>query len=82
MIDETLTSGEAQREFWRRLRDSMTVMLGINDPDQHAQPMTAFPEPENNTIWFFTRDDIAPARANLTHSLPKAGGVTDVSFRH
>lgn len=167
MADDTVTPAEAQQEFWKRLRDSMTVMLGINDPGQHTQPMTAFPEEDSNTVWFFTRDDIDLARdagagrearmifatkdsalhadirgtldcvrdrarvdkywgpmvaawypqgkddphlillrfvpeegqvwvsrkgfirlafevakANLTHTLPKAGGVADVSFRH
>lgn len=62
MADDSLTPADAAQEFWKHLRDSATVMLGINDPDQHTQPMAAFAEPDSNTIWFFTRDDSDLAR--------------------
>ncbi len=58
MAAEKLSPADATQEFWKHLGDSTTVMLAINDPDQHSQPMTAFAEPENNMVWFFTRDDI------------------------
>ena len=57
MADEKLSPVDAALEFWKHLGDSTTVMLGVNDPDQHTQPMTVFAEPEGNMIWFFTRDD-------------------------
>jgi general stress protein 26 len=58
MTDEKLSPGDAAAAFWKHMGDSNTVMLGINDPDQHTQPMTAFAEPDVNMIWFFTRDDL------------------------
>jgi general stress protein 26 len=62
MADDKITPAEAEREFWKHLSDGTTVMLGINDPDQHTQPMTAFAEPENHAVFFFTRDDLDLAR--------------------
>jgi general stress protein 26 len=52
-----LSEAEAIGAFWDHLKDRSTVMLGLNRPDQHTQPMTAFTEPANEQIWFFTRDD-------------------------
>jgi general stress protein 26 len=57
MADHTLTAAEAEKEFWKSLKDSNTGMLGLDQPGYHAQPMTAFREEETGTIWFFTRDD-------------------------
>ena len=54
---ETPTSAEAEKEFWKSLKDSNTGLLGLDQPGYHAQPMTAFREAETGTIWFFTRDD-------------------------
>jgi len=54
---EKLSEAEAVREFWDHLKGGSTVMLGVNVPDQHTQPMTAFTEPASEEIWFFTRDD-------------------------
>ena len=54
---DTLTSAEAEKEFWKSLKDSNTGLLGLDQPGYHAQPMTAFREAETGTIWFFTRDD-------------------------
>ena len=58
MTDDKLSPAEVTREFWKHLSDGTTVMLGINDPDQHSQPMTAFVESDLNMVWFFTRDDV------------------------
>jgi general stress protein 26 len=59
MADEKLTPAEAETALWEHLKGTnVTVMLGLNSPDQHSQPMTAFAEPENNQVWFFTRDDV------------------------
>lgn len=62
MADHTLTAAEAEKEFWKHLKDSNTGMLGLDQPGYHAQPMTAFREEETGTIWFFTRDDTDLAR--------------------
>ena len=59
---DTLTSAEAEKEFWKSLKDSSTGLLGLDQPGYHAQPMTAFREAETGTIWFFTRDDTDLAR--------------------
>ena len=52
-----LTAADAEKEFWKSLKDSNTGLLGLDQPGYHAQPMTAFREEETGTIWFFTRDD-------------------------
>ena len=57
MADEQLSSADAEKEFWKSLKESNTGLLGLDQPGYHAQPMTAFREAETGTIWFFTRDD-------------------------
>lgn len=66
MADETLSAADAEKEFWKHLKDSNTGMLGIDTPGYHAQPMTAYREEETGTIWFFTLDttDLAKDIAN------------------
>ncbi len=59
---DTLTAAEAEKEFWKSLKESNTGLLGLDQPGYHAQPMTAFREAETGTIWFFTRDDTDLAR--------------------
>jgi len=61
MADE-LTAAEAEKEFWKHLKNSNTGMLGLDQPGYHNQPMTGFREEETGTIWFFTRDDTDFAR--------------------
>ena len=63
MTDKILTPAEAEQALWKHLKGTnVTVMLGLNAPEQHSQPMTAFAEPENNQIWFFTRNDLNLAK--------------------
>ena len=62
MADEHLSAADAEKEFWKHLKDSNTGMLGIDTPGYHSQPMTAYREEETGTIWFFTRDDTDLAR--------------------
>jgi len=57
MADEHLSAADAEKEFWKSLKESNTGLLGLDQPGYHAQPMTAFREAETGTIWFFTRDD-------------------------
>lgn len=56
-MSDKLTPAEAEKEFWKSLKESNTGMLGIDRPGYHHQPMTGFGEDETGTIWFFTRDD-------------------------
>ncbi|WP_309628566.1 pyridoxamine 5'-phosphate oxidase family protein [Brevundimonas sp.] len=62
MADEHLSAADAEKEFWKHLKDSNTGMLGIDTPGYHSQPMTAYREEESGTIWFFTRNDTDLAR--------------------
>ena len=61
-MSHDLTPAEAEKEFWKSLKDSNTGMLGLDQPGYHSQPMTGFAEPETGTIWFFTRSDTDLAR--------------------
>jgi len=57
-----LTPAEAEKEFWKSLKESNTGMLGLDRPGYHSQPMTGYAEPETGTIWFFSRSDTDFAR--------------------
>ena len=61
-MTDKLTAAEAEKEFWKSLKESNTGMLGLDQPGHHAQPMTGFGEPETGTIWFFSRNDTDFAR--------------------
>ena len=61
-MSDKLTPAEAEKEFWKSLKESNTGMLGIDRPGYHHQPMTGFGEDETGIIWFFTRDDTDFAR--------------------
>ncbi|MFN4042115.1 MAG: pyridoxamine 5'-phosphate oxidase family protein [Brevundimonas sp.] len=62
MNDKTLTPQDAEKEFWKSLKQSNTGMLGLDRPGNHSQPMTGFGEEDTGTIWFFTRNDTDLAR--------------------
>ncbi|HEX5378877.1 MAG TPA: pyridoxamine 5'-phosphate oxidase family protein [Phenylobacterium sp.] len=52
-----------ERQLWDEIERHDTGMLGVTgDAGRHAQPMTAFPEPERKQIWFFARTDSELAR--------------------
>ena len=61
-MSHDLTPADAEKEFWKSLKESNTGMLGLDQPGHHAQPMTGFGEPETGTIWFFSRNDTDFAR--------------------
>lgn len=61
MADD-VTPAEAEKEFWKSLKDSDTGMLGLDQPGYHHQPMTGFGEADLGAIWFFTRADTDLAR--------------------
>jgi len=54
-----------RKRLWDEIsKHGRTVMLGAHThPMQHFQPMTAFCEPEQGLIWFFTRADTDLARS-------------------
>ncbi|MGE3335016.1 MAG: pyridoxamine 5'-phosphate oxidase family protein [Rhodospirillaceae bacterium] len=68
MPHDKISNSEAIREFWDHLKDRTTVMLGAAGGDR-MQPMTAFSEPDNELVWFFTRND--------TDLAQEAVGTTD-----
>ena len=43
-MSDKLTPAEAEKEFWKSLKESNTGMLGIDRPGYHHQPMTGFGE--------------------------------------
>jgi len=54
MTDEA----DIERKFWKELKDSPFVMLGIDGERGAAtQPMTAMFEGESAPLWFFTAKD-------------------------
>lgn len=59
------TQAEVQERLWKEIAKVRYGMLGVvgGGPVQHFQPMTAFTEPENGLIWFFTRKETDLARA-------------------
>ena len=56
MSDER-TNAEVEEKLWKAIDHHKTGMLGLSDARQHFQPMTAFAEPETQTVWFFTPRD-------------------------
>jgi general stress protein 26 len=61
-----MNDADAVRDrLWKEIDDDNgTVMLGAHThPMQHFQPMTAFCEPDEGKVWFFTRADTDLARS-------------------
>lgn len=65
---KTLTDAEIADRLWSAIADDHTGMLGLTHDQHHFQPMTAFPEAETGTLWFFTRND-----TDLARSVAEAG---------
>jgi general stress protein 26 len=59
------TQADLEGRLWKELGKARYGMLGLvgRAPAQHFQPMTAFCEPDDGRIWFFTRNDTDLARA-------------------
>lgn len=52
------TEAEIEARFWKDLKASPFVMLGLDGArDGHTQPMTAQVEGESGPLWFFTSKD-------------------------
>lgn len=65
---------DIESRLWKEIERSRNGMLGLVGVEhrQHFQPMTAFPEPENGQVWFFTRDDTDLAKAVAASDAPHA----------
>ncbi|MDB5458806.1 MAG: hypothetical protein JWO72_547 [Caulobacteraceae bacterium] len=50
---------ELEKRLWKEIGKARYGMLGVVGcvPAHHFQPMAAFCEPENDQIWFFSRND-------------------------
>ena len=59
------SQAELEVRLWKEIEKARYGMLGLvgRSPAQHFQPMTAFCEPDNGQIWFFSRNDTDLARA-------------------
>ncbi|MBY0568369.1 MAG: pyridoxamine 5'-phosphate oxidase family protein [Hyphomonadaceae bacterium] len=54
------TETEIREKFWKHLKSDRTLMIGLmNDPNGHAQPMTAQLEgdEESGPLWIFSSKD-------------------------
>lgn len=56
---------DLEEKFWKALRSDRTVMLGIIASADHAQPMTALLEgdQESGPLWIFSAKDVDLVRA-------------------
>jgi len=63
MTEDMQNQAEIQRKLWDEIKDGRFGMLGLADDARQFQPMTAFAEPHERAIWFFTRSDADLAKA-------------------
>ena len=54
---------DAEAKLWAEIKHGRTGMLALVDEPRRFQPMTAFAEPDDRIIWFFTRIDSDLARS-------------------
>jgi len=54
---------DAESQLWSEIKHGRIGMLALADEPRRFQPMTAFAEPDDRTIWFFTRTDTDLARS-------------------
>ncbi len=66
MSDHHDAKNNPLKQFWDRLEDRSTVMLGSPDADQAMQPMTANCAREEGLVWFYTKKDTDLAQAVMT----------------
>jgi general stress protein 26 len=64
------SQAELEQRLWKEIGKARYGMLGLvgRTPASHFQPMTAFCEPENGQIWFFSRSD-----TDLAHKVERGG---------
>lgn len=65
MATDLHDESEVKERLWKEIAKTRIGMLGLVGmiPAQHFQPMTAFAEPEESCIWFFTRTDTELAQS-------------------
>jgi len=58
MAHHEMNQADVEAKLWRAMDDTRIGMLGVAGGEpQHMQPMTAFAEPYERTIWFYTYRD-------------------------
>ncbi|MFN3524230.1 MAG: pyridoxamine 5'-phosphate oxidase family protein [Phenylobacterium sp.] len=58
MSSKPLDRATVERRLWNDLQSHQIGMLGVADQaPRHIQPMTAFAEPDQGELWFFSRND-------------------------
>ena len=55
-MSRTETQADLEQRLWREIDHEKTVMLGLVG-GEHMQPMTAFADEHDGTIWFYVRKD-------------------------
>jgi len=63
MSNKPATQQDVEAKLWSEIKNGRTGMLALADEPRRFQPMTAFAEPDDHTIWFFTRIDSDLARS-------------------
>lgn len=61
-MSHDITPNEAEDKLWKAIEDRRFGMLSLDQPGEHAQPMTAFCERDTGSLWFFTYRDSDLAR--------------------
>jgi general stress protein 26 len=57
-MSETPSNADLEHRLWREIDHARTLMLGLaGGPPRHMQPMTAFTDEHDGTIWFYLRKD-------------------------
>src|SRR5262245_38243726 len=60
---------EIREKFWKHLKSERTIMLGLDQPGHHAQPMTVQLEgDEGGPLWIFSSKDTDFVRAIGDHA--------------
>ena len=58
MATPDLSPEHLRERLWKELSDARIVMLGlIGGEPNHMQPMAAFADEDDGTLWFFTKTD-------------------------
>jgi len=63
MSDKPDTPQDVEVKLWSEIKQGRTGMLALADEPRRFQPMTAFAEPDDHIIWFFSRLDTDLAKS-------------------
>jgi general stress protein 26 len=69
MVDLKETRENPISQLWEQLRSVHAVMLGSPDRTRQLQPMAPQPAPDENCIWFYTKNDSELARSAQSEGL-------------